>query len=163
MLIRENQRLRSFGAPDTTRTCDPSLRRAVLYPSELRARGSLLYRLINRHAGPPGAAPCESSMPLPVARNCTQGIRIAVRDRFHLRAQLPFPGVVGRPPRCERQVHEGLLHRRNRLHITTFVQPSCRRADRFRGSPTCGGLPWPRWRWASPARPTTTRATTPRR
>ena len=26
-----------FGAPDRIRTCDPCLRRAVLYPAELRA------------------------------------------------------------------------------------------------------------------------------
>ena len=29
-----------FGAPETIRTSDPCLRRAVLYPTELRARGS---------------------------------------------------------------------------------------------------------------------------
>ena len=31
--------LRIFGAPETIRTSDPCLRRAVLYPTELRARG----------------------------------------------------------------------------------------------------------------------------
>ena len=29
---------RGFGAPDRSRTCDPHLRRVVLYPAELRAR-----------------------------------------------------------------------------------------------------------------------------
>ena len=33
-----------YGAPDRIRTCDPRLRRAVLYPAELRALKSF-YRL----------------------------------------------------------------------------------------------------------------------
>ena len=96
----------------------------VCAPSE--ARAILIAWSINNYAGPVGTAPCESSMPLPVARNCTHGVRIAFRDRFYLGAQLFSAGVVRRPPRCERQVHEGLFQRRNRLRITTFVQPSCR-------------------------------------
>ncbi len=40
-----------FGAPDTNRTCDPSLRRAVLYPTELLARGSDKYYITSgRHS-----------------------------------------------------------------------------------------------------------------
>ena len=35
----KTQAIEFFGAPDTIRTCDPCLRRAVLYPAELRARG----------------------------------------------------------------------------------------------------------------------------
>jgi hypothetical protein len=40
------------GAPDTVRTCDPCLRRAVLYPAELRARGRHVIRsgVVGRHA-----------------------------------------------------------------------------------------------------------------
>src|SRR6478609_2156820 len=30
------------GAPDRIRTCDPCLRRAILYPAELRAHGAIL-------------------------------------------------------------------------------------------------------------------------
>ncbi len=42
-----------LGAPDTVRTCDPCLRRAVLYPAELRARGRHVIRsgLAGCHAG----------------------------------------------------------------------------------------------------------------
>ena len=32
----------NIGAPDRTRTCDPRLRRPVLYPTELRARASIV-------------------------------------------------------------------------------------------------------------------------
>ena len=32
-----------IGAPDKIRTCDPCLRRAVLYPAELRARRAVVY------------------------------------------------------------------------------------------------------------------------
>src|SRR5712692_758954 len=32
-------RLKSYGAPGTTRTCDPLIRSQVLYPAELRVRG----------------------------------------------------------------------------------------------------------------------------
>ena len=33
------------GAPDRIRTCDPCLRRAVLYPAELRARGGAILQI----------------------------------------------------------------------------------------------------------------------
>src|ERR1700738_2465403 len=43
------------GAPDTIRTCDLCLRRATLYPAELRVRCGPLSRLaVRRHPGPVG-------------------------------------------------------------------------------------------------------------
>ena len=44
--------LRETGRPGWTRTSDPLLRRQVLYPPELRARGC---RLVNPNARAPGA------------------------------------------------------------------------------------------------------------
>jgi hypothetical protein len=38
--MRTLQLVEKYGAPDRTRTCDPRLRRPVLYPTELRARAS---------------------------------------------------------------------------------------------------------------------------
>ncbi len=38
--------LKSSGTPGRTRTCDPRLRRPLLYPTELRARFSLAWRLL---------------------------------------------------------------------------------------------------------------------
>ena len=48
----------SVGAPDTIRTCDPCLRRAVLYPTELRARRC---RILHDFVAPPPTR----SVPLP--------------------------------------------------------------------------------------------------
>ena len=37
-MVRKSLILKGNGAPDRIRTCDPCLRRAVLYPAELRVR-----------------------------------------------------------------------------------------------------------------------------
>ena len=39
------------GAPGRIRTCDPKLRRLVLYPSELRARGAAIARIVRPRNG----------------------------------------------------------------------------------------------------------------
>src|SRR3984893_9800767 len=61
------------GAPDTIRTCDLCLRRATLYPAELRAPGALDSRTRRmRQRCPGGAAPLsvrgKRTMPPPAAR-----------------------------------------------------------------------------------------------
>src|ERR1700684_2719854 len=45
-----------FGAPDTIRTCDLCLRRATLYPAELRVRGVHLADWPGLGNGPAGAS-----------------------------------------------------------------------------------------------------------
>ena len=47
---------RGIGAPDRSRTCDPHLRRVVLYPAELRARAGILAWLWAAHYFGPGPA-----------------------------------------------------------------------------------------------------------
>ena len=63
-----------IGAPDRIRTCDPCLRRAVLYPTELRALGLEPLKRGGNHS--PGAAP----RPFPGARRC--GSRDILRALF---------------------------------------------------------------------------------
>jgi hypothetical protein len=57
-----------IGAPDRIRTCDLCLRRATLYPAELRALRAIQY-LIDRHGAtgagrkPAGAQACHLGVP----------------------------------------------------------------------------------------------------
>jgi hypothetical protein len=46
-LVKPSLQNKSDGAPGTIRTCDPMLRRHVLYPAELRARQGANYSKIS--------------------------------------------------------------------------------------------------------------------
>src|SRR6266481_10114972 len=60
---------RVFGAPDWIRTSDPCLRRAILYPAELRARCTGVAIVLA--AGKRRPAPLDSSAPAPLMQGDT--------------------------------------------------------------------------------------------
>ncbi len=69
---RESRIWRRNGAPETIRTSDPCLRRAVLYPSELRARGVNIVSANGSLRGKPG--PDAASRNFPVSGGQVQGM-----------------------------------------------------------------------------------------
>ena len=88
------------GAPGRTRTCDPRLRRPMLYPTELRARVVFSNALRNVRVAEPGSRCAGFAATRPPATEAADGRRSTGASALAGRepARRPFPVRRGRQP-----------------------------------------------------------------